>query len=167
MLSPFDPGQGQKGDVMLQWMIMPFRRYADFNGRARRMEFWSFVLLNVIVYTAIIGIMFTTGFSMTGLAGAETADPAILYGLFGGTGFLIVAWWLFALLPSIAVTVRRLHDRDMSGWWYLGFFVASFLPLIGLIVGIAMMVLMLMPGTPGPNSFGPDPKDPAGAEVFA
>jgi len=63
--------------------------------------------------------------------------------------------------------VRRLHDRDMSGWWYLGVAVASIIPIVGFIASIAFLVLMVLPGTPGPNRFGPDPKDPTGAEVFA
>ena len=71
------------------------------------------------------------------------------------------------LVPSIAVVVRRLHDRDMSGWWYLGIIVASMIPIVGTLASIALLVLMVLPGTPGPNRFGPDPKDPANAAVFA
>jgi uncharacterized membrane protein YhaH (DUF805 family) len=55
----------------------------------------------------------------------------------------------------------------MSGWWYLGVVVLSMIPLIGMLVGLAFLVLMLLPGTPGANRFGPDPKDPSGTEVFA
>ena len=89
-------------------------------------------------------------------------------------GALGVGWMLDAfevqiigsLIPSIAVTVRRLHDRDMSGWWYLGLAVASAIPLVGFAASIALFVLMVLPGTDGGNRFGPDPKNPYGQDVF-
>jgi uncharacterized membrane protein YhaH (DUF805 family) len=74
---------------------------------------------------------------------------------------------LFILVPGIAVTVRRLHDREMSGWWYLGFTVLGMIPVVGWIASIAFLVIMFLPGTPGYNRFGEDPKDLGGAEVFA
>jgi uncharacterized membrane protein YhaH (DUF805 family) len=54
----------------------------------------------------------------------------------------------------------------MSGWWYLGFIVVSLIPLVGFIASIAFIVIMFLPGTEGPNRFGPDPKDPYNEEVF-
>lgn len=74
---------------------------------------------------------------------------------------------LAIIVPSIAVSIRRLHDRDMSGWWYLGLTLAGLIPIIGFLASIALLVLMALPGTPGPNRFGPDPKDPSQAAVFA
>lgn len=91
----------------------------------------------------------------------------------GGIGLSMVGVIVYALyvlasfIPSIAVTVRRLHDRDMSGWWYLGLIVAGFIPVIGFVGSIALFVFMLLPGTPGGNRFGDDPKDPYAEEVFA
>jgi uncharacterized membrane protein YhaH (DUF805 family) len=70
-------------------------------------------------------------------------------------------------IPNIAVTVRRLHDRDMSGWWYLGYIVASFIPFLNIIALIAFLVVMVLPGTPGPNRYGEDPKGQGMDEVFA
>ncbi len=153
---------------MLEYMLMPFRRYADFRGRSRRMEFWGFALLNFLVLTLITIVVVATGgaysaFSNPGSAGFE-AMAAVL---FGGAGLLYVVWFLATIVPNLAVTVRRFHDRDMSGWWYLGVFVLSMIPLIGFLVSIAFLVLMFLPGTPGANRFGPDPKDPTGAHVFA
>lgn len=153
---------------MLEWMILPLKRYADFNGRSRRKEFWSWVLLNIIVYAVLMAIVFGTGFSMASLAGADPSNPLAIYGaFFSGTGLLVVIWWLAVLVPNIAVSVRRLHDRDMSGWWYLGLVVANFIPFVNFIAGIAFLVLMCLEGTKGPNRFGPDPKDPTNAEAFA
>ncbi|MBB4858224.1 uncharacterized membrane protein YhaH (DUF805 family) [Novosphingobium chloroacetimidivorans] len=153
---------------MLEYMFLPFRRYADFRGRSRRMEFWSFGLFNAIVYAIIGGIMLGTGFSLQALENGG-ANPLGVVGslFFGGAGLLLLVYWLATIIPSLAVTVRRLHDRDMSGWWYLGFMVLSLIPLVGFIASIALLVIMFLPGTAGPNRFGPDPKDPASAQVFA
>ena len=149
----------------MNWMILPFKRYAEFSGRSRRMEYWMFTLLNVIVVTVLL--------VATGSLGAFT-DPTTMsepgggvMTLFGGLGILILVYGLAVLLPSIAVTVRRLHDRDMSGWWYLGAIVGGMIPFVGFLVSIAFLVLMALPGTPGPNRFGPDPKGEGEAETFA
>jgi uncharacterized membrane protein YhaH (DUF805 family) len=145
---------------MLEYMLMPFRRYAEFNGRSRRMEYWAFTLLNVIVYTVIGLIALAMGLSLGALTELESGGFMVLVGL-GGLYFLAT------FIPSIAVAVRRLHDRDMSGWWYLGFIVLGMIPFVGWIVSIAFLVILFLPGTPGHNRFGEDPKDPLGAEVFA
>jgi len=149
----------------MEYMLLPFRRYFDFQGRSRRMEYWMFTLLNVVV---IFGLMFLVlgmgGMASLGAPGA--GGMAVADALFGGMGILVFIWVLIVFIPSIAVTVRRLHDRDMSGWWYLGFIVAGMIPFIGLIASIALLVLMFLPGTPGANRFGPDPKDPTSAAVF-
>lgn len=151
---------------MLEMAILPFKRYFDFKGRSRRMEYWSFFLLNMVVFAILLGLVLASGASLNALT-QPGADPAAGLGmLFGGVGIVMVIYWLAVLIPSIAVVIRRLHDRDMSGWWFVGYIVASMIPIVNFIAGIAMLVLMLLPGTPGPNRFGPDPKDPAGAEVF-
>lgn len=155
---------------MLEWMIMPLKRYADFKGRSRRKEFWSFFLLNMIVIIVIYAIMIATGGGAAMMQSAmdNPGNPMAVYGsLFSGVGLLLVLWGLATIVPNIAVAVRRLHDRDMSGWWYLGIFIANFIPIINFVSGIAFLVLMLLPGTPGPNRFGPDPKNPTSSEVFA
>ena len=153
---------------MLDWAILPFKRYFDFQGRSRRMEYWSFALLLFVVYVVLLGIMMAGGFSLAALSG----DPAAAASATMGPVFCIGAgllglFGLAIIIPSIAVVVRRLHDRDMSGWWYLGMIVAAMIPFVGFIASIAFLVLMFLPGTPGPNRFGPDPKDPGSSEVFA
>jgi uncharacterized membrane protein YhaH (DUF805 family) len=152
---------------MLDWMLMPYRRYAEFSGRSRRKEYWSFVLLFFIVYLICGALMVAGGYSMTNLYSPEpqlAEGPGILFWI--GAGLLGI-FALASIIPSIAVVVRRLHDRGLSGWWYLGAIVAAMIPLVNIIAGIAMLVLMLLPGNPGPNKYGPDPKDPASVEVFA
>lgn len=81
-----------------------------------------------------------------------------------GLGILVIAFFL----PQIALAVRRLHDRNLSGWWYLGFIIAWFVPYLNLLAIITLIVLFAFPGTKGPNRFGPDPLNPqSSAEVFA
>ncbi len=119
-------------------MFKPFTRYLQFQGRATRAEFWQFYLLYFIV--AIVGVI--VGHSLDFLAG----DPN------GQIGFAIFALiWLVFVPPIIAVTVRRLHDCDRSGWWIF----LSFVPF-GVLVLI--LVFYVREGTRGSNRFGPDEK---------
>lgn len=160
----------------MKWMFLPFKRYVEFSGRSRRMEFWMFTLLNIIVavvlagpfYFQMIQAIVTSSSSSSGsideAAMIESLVPSgITLGMLGLYGIFALA----ALLPSIAVTVRRLHDRNMSGWWYLGFIVLSLVPYVGFIAGIAFLVVMLLDGTPGTNRFGADPKGRSDVETFS
>ncbi|MBL4792490.1 DUF805 domain-containing protein [Citromicrobium bathyomarinum] len=151
----------------MEWMILPLKRYFDFQGRSRRLEFWMFALLNVIVFTVLSVIVFGTGATMSQIEAADPNDLGAIYGsMFSGLGLLFIIWWLIILIPSISVSVRRLHDRNMTGWWYLGFIVLSLIPLIGFVASIAYIVVMALPGTPGPNKYGPSPKEGVTAETF-
>jgi uncharacterized membrane protein YhaH (DUF805 family) len=154
----------------MEWMLLPLRRYAEFSGRSRRMEYWMFQLLNFLVML-FAGALILSGvpwdaFRDPNLGGAALGDsqPGVL--LWVGV-VLLCLWFLAVLIPGIAVTVRRLHDRDMSGWWYLGFAVMGVIPFVGWIASIAFLVIMCLPGTSGENRFGSDPLDPYQAEVFA
>ena len=72
------------------------------------------------------------------------------------------------ILPTLAVQVRRFHDRNLSGWWYLALLIVSAVPYVGFIASIAILVISALRGTEGPNKFGADPLRPeARAEVFA
>lgn len=113
----------------MNWYLHVLRNYANFNGRARRKEYWMFTLFNFIV-GLVLSIL----------------DMAIF-----GTNILAGLYSLFILIPSIAVTIRRLHDTDRSGWWIL----LAFVPLIG---GIVLLVFMCLSSTPD-NRFGPNPKN--------
>ena len=153
--------------MTMQWMILPFKRYFDFTGRSRRLEFWMFALLNVIVYTVIGILVVATGSTANRLEAADPNNPASVYSiLFSGYGMLFILWGLVVLIPSIAVSVRRLHDREMTGWWYLGFVILNFIPFLGLLAFIAYIAIMALPGTPGPNKYGPSPKGQVTAATF-
>ena len=126
------------------YMLLPFRRYADFSGRSRRMEYWLFVLFSAIVAFVLFG---TLGI-MAGAANARGQEPT---GAFAGLSAVLYLIYLAVfLIPTIAVAVRRLHDQDKSGWLVL-------LQLVP-IANIVLLVFMFLPGTVGPNQYGPDPK---------
>lgn len=153
----------------MDWMLMPLRRYAEFSGRSRRKEYWMFFLLNVIVYSVAVILLLAGGL------GAAFADPTAMaewdQGDFGPLGWIAIAllllWILGTLIPQIAVNIRRLHDKNHSGWWYLGMIVLSQIPLIGFLVSIGYLIYMATDGETGPNKYGEDPKNPTSADVFA
>jgi uncharacterized membrane protein YhaH (DUF805 family) len=116
-----------------------FSQYATFSGRARRAEYWWWVLFQIIVLTLALIIDNALGLRITNESSAVTI----------GWLYLIAA--LVFIIPSIAVTFRRLHDTDRSGWWWL-------LALLCGIGAIILFVFCLIEGTRGPNSYGPDPK---------
>ena len=134
----------------MHWMLMPLRRYADFSGRSRRKEYWMFALLNVLI-GVFVGLVFLLGYN-AGMSQTEmdTFLMPILY-LAGLVSLALV-------IPGIAVTIRRLHDTDRSGWNVFWALVPLFGPLL-------LLVYYVSDGTPGPNRFGPDPK--GGAPAFA
>lgn len=119
----------------MNWYIDVLRKYAVFSGRARRKEYWFFVLFNILV-SLLLGII-------DGLTGSFSHSAGI--GLLGGLYTLAV------LIPSIAVSVRRLHDTDRSGWWLL----ISLIPVIGAIV---LLIFMVLDSQTGENQYGPNPK---------
>ena len=116
------------------WYLEALKKYAVFSGRSRRKEYWYFVLFNLIVSLVLSAIDALLGtFS--------SANVGLLSGIYG----------LAVLIPSIAVSVRRLHDIDRTGWWVL----ISLVPVIGTIV---LLVFAVLDGTPDENRFGPNPK---------
>lgn len=147
----------------MEWMLMPLRRYTEFSGRSHRKEYWMFSLMLMIVYSVLAGLMISGGL-INAMEGATDPELSPLFWL--GAGLAVIVS-LAIIVPSVAVTIRRLHDRDMSGWWYLGIIIAGSIPYVGTLVNIGFLVLMCLPGTPGPNRFGDDPKNPVGYDVFA
>ena len=113
----------------MNWYLEVLKKYAVFSGRARRKEYWMFLLFNII-----IGLVL-----------------GVLEGLAGGPGVLGSIYGLAVLIPGIAVSARRLHDTDRSGWWLL----IGLIPLIGAIV---LLVFMVQDSQPGENQYGPNPK---------
>jgi uncharacterized membrane protein YhaH (DUF805 family) len=111
------------------------RQYAGFTGRARRSEylFWLLFTVAALALGGIVDSVLGTAFS----------------GLPYGSAALAV--WVALLTPTLAVTIRRLHDSDHSGWWCL----------LGLLCGVGGLVVLafaLLGGTPGPNAYGDPPR---------
>ncbi len=121
----------------MNWYLMAFKKYADFNGRSRRKEYWMFLLINMIAVYACMGADYALGTNI---------DP-LPY------GYLYFLYALIAFLPNLAVSVRRLHDVEKSGW----FLFIALIPLVGIIW---LIVLFAKAGTQGPNEYGADPKNP-------
>ena len=113
-------------------------KYATFGGRASRSEYWWFILAFFLL--AIVVSIFE-GAVLAPMLGFEAFDPEA-----GSPMSMIVSLALF--LPTLAVAIRRLHDLDRSGWWYL----IGFVPLIGVFILIYWYV---QPGTPDDNQYGP------------
>ena len=115
-----------------------FKKYATFSGRASRSEYWWFTLANVIVITVlyiVAGIAAATS-STTDVNGSPMAGPGFFV-----VGALIMVWALAIFVPSLALTVRRLHDGNFSGWLIL----LNFVPFLG---ALGVFILTLMPANP-------------------
>jgi uncharacterized membrane protein YhaH (DUF805 family) len=123
----------------MKWYIKVLKQYADFSGRARRKEFWMFTLINTIIYA----VPYTLAFTMLS-TNPESVVASVLFGIVG-------LYALGILVPSLAVTVRRLHDTGRSGWWIL----IGLVPLIGFIV---LLVFYVQDSQPGSNQYGENPK---------
>jgi uncharacterized membrane protein YhaH (DUF805 family) len=115
--------------VTMDWYLKVLKNYATFDGRARRKEYWMFVLFNIII-AVILGVI----------------DAVVLKKQILGTVYGVAV-----LLPGIAVSVRRMHDIGKSGWAVL----VGLIPLIG---GIILLIWAATDSTPGPNQYGPNPK---------
>ncbi|MEH6498642.1 MAG: DUF805 domain-containing protein [Pseudoalteromonas distincta] len=119
----------------MDWYLEVLRKYATFTGRARRKEYWFFALFNLLIMLVLSFI--------DGMIG--------LYSIEAGLGVLSGIYTLAVLIPSLAVTVRRLHDIGRSGWWLL----IAFIPLIGALI---LLIFTVLDSKPGSNQYGPDPK---------
>ncbi len=120
----------------MDWYVQVLENYAVFSGRATRQEYWMFNLINFIIAIVVI----------------------VIDNLFGITfknsfyGWLYVIYSLLIIIPSWAVTVRRLHDVDKSGWW-------AFITLIPILGGLYLLFLLVSDSDPYQNEYGPNPKE--------
>jgi uncharacterized membrane protein YhaH (DUF805 family) len=140
----------------MQWVLMPFRRLTDTGGRSRRTEFWLFWLVALTIQM------------LASYVDAVGGRPVVAAGM----GWTTLVTTLVFLVPAATVGIRRLHDIDRSGWWmlliglpYAGWLAsvqrdAQTIPAaIALLLGsIILLVLLVQPGSPGDNRYGPSPK---------
>ena len=159
----------------IDWAKRPIvEKYADFSGRAPRAEYWWYALALIIVFVVLSIVE-----SILGIKG-------MIGGIYGPLTALL---WLATIVPGLAVGVRRLHDTNRSGLWLLlvipyvisavvalvsmasGSFVglgsAGVLGIIGFLCAIALLVFMVLPGTPGDNRYGPNPYGEDGGSAVA
>ena len=148
----------------MEWFIKVLKNYATFSGRARRKEYWMFTLISIII-SIVLGII-------DNALGLHIGEPSIRFGVeTEANGILSSIFSLVILIPSLAVSTRRLHDINKSGWWiasfYVSIFVIAFLTVfIGfvaliaiLVIAIWFIVLLATNGDVGSNQYGPDPKN--------
>jgi uncharacterized membrane protein YhaH (DUF805 family) len=137
-------------------------KYAVFNGRARRSEYWWYALAVAIVTTILYAVLVAPSYgeymsAILEASAAGAAAPAMPGSL--TAGYLIMSLINLALLlPGLGVMVRRLHDTGRSGFWV-------FFLLVPIVGPIMLIVWFATNGTPGPNQFGPDPKAVAQAQA--
>ncbi|NJM50546.1 MAG: DUF805 domain-containing protein [Sphingomonadales bacterium] len=143
----------------MEWMFLPFKRYAEFHGRSCRREYWMFTLLQFCVLMVAILIPGV-------LTGFEFLEQESARFDFGGMLFFILLGILFFifLIPSIAVNIRRWHDLGYSGWMFVIFAVVGAIPYIGGIASIVNIIWFTQRGTIGANQYG---EDPLGEEYVA
>lgn len=122
----------------MKWYLRVITNYANFKGRARRKEYWMFLLFNVLVAFCL---GFVVGVACK-LIGAPKSVALLVSNLYT----------LSIIIPSIAVAVRRMHDHGISGWWVLAPFYN--------------VVLLVQAGQPSANKYGPDPKGPIESDNF-
>ncbi len=123
--------------IIMNWYLDILKnKYAEFGGRARRTEFWSFVLFNFIFSLVAMALDNIFGIAFCGY----------------GNGPINLLYSLAVLIPSLAVSVRRLHDIGKSGWMLL----VALIPIIG---AIWLLILFFSEGTHAVNEYGPDPKE--------
>jgi uncharacterized membrane protein YhaH (DUF805 family) len=118
----------------MEWYSAVLKKYADFNGRARRKEYWMYTLINIVIIFVL---------EIAGITMMKNTLGIIILGVMG-------IYCLATLLPSLAVAIRRLHDTGRSGWWLL----ICFVPFVSLI----LLYFMVIDGQPGANEYGPNPK---------
>lgn len=125
----------------MKWYLKVLQNYASFNGRARRSEYWYFVLFNLLftifamILDRLLGLTFTS----------QTGMPFVF-------GYIYLLYNLIVFIPSVAVAVRRLHDIGKSGWRF-------FIVLIPLIGGLVLLADFIKDSQPGENKYGPNPSE--------
>ena len=122
----------------MNWYLKVIKSAFDFNSRARRKEYWMYVIINWVIIGVLGVVEHLLGFS-------KSED---------GYGFITGLYALVIFIPGLAVSVRRLHDINRSGWALL----INLIPIIGQII---LFIWMIKEGNQGENKYGPNPKNTA------
>ena len=129
----------------MEWYLKVMRdNYSNFKGRARRKEYWMYTLIFTVLLIALMTIMFSV-LSFSDETGIETGPGVYL------TVILVIVFLFAHFIPTIALTVRRLHDTGKSGWWYL-------IVLVPYLGNFVIFIFTLIDGDRGDNKYGSNPK---------
>ena len=143
--------------------VLAFKKFADFSGRANRAEACAFLLtntfINIIIYILLFMLIivgFCAGLSNGGISSQSSQNAVTNISLIG---FLVIfvlgAFYLITLIPTISLSARRLHDLNLSGWVQLIVYLSYFIPLLNLIVSFVFLIVMCcVKGTEGSNDYG-------------
>lgn len=122
----------------MSWYLMVWQRFAEFNGRSRRYEYWMFTLIHLLIQLALLVVS-------VGLGAADLRGIGQVFTI------LLMVYAVVGIVPYIACFVRRLHDTGRSGWWWL----LAWVPVVGWII---VIVFLAQNGMAGANQYGEDPK---------
>ena len=139
---------------MIESIKTVFSKYATFSGRAIKSEFWWWVLFLFIIQMVLSILMFGSIDTEAMMSDDPTSAMSAMTGIYSSpVGILSIVWGLATLVPTLAVGTRRLHDSGLSGWWQL-LWIATIIPLLGLLILIAMLYLFMRGSTEGENKYG-------------
>jgi uncharacterized membrane protein YhaH (DUF805 family) len=139
-------GNRHERKFAMEWYLMVWKKFAQFDGRSRRKEYWMFTLFNLLAVVLLAAI------ALAGIAVSQDNGPLLF--------IPIALYGLAALIPSIAAATRRFHDIGKSGWILFLLIVLGIIPFVGIVCGIIQLVFLCQDSVPGPNEYGPNPKFP-------
>lgn len=141
----------------MNWYLQALRNYADFKGRSRRSEFWFFALYNVLVLIAFkLAYVISIGAGTSAMKHKSPDGIPPMQGV-GAIALALVICLAFVvyvlgvIIPSLAVTIRRLHDSGRRAWWLI----LGFIPVVGAII---LLIFLFLGSKPAENRYGPSPK---------
>jgi uncharacterized membrane protein YhaH (DUF805 family) len=138
----------------MEWYLMVWKKYAEFDGRSRRKEYWMFALFNLLAIFLLMAL------TLAGMLIARDSGPY----LFIPVGIYALA----AIIPCLSAATRRFHDIGKSGWMLVLLIVLGMIPFVGIICSIIQIVFLCQDSQPGVNQYGPNPKFPEqGAMLYA
>jgi uncharacterized membrane protein YhaH (DUF805 family) len=146
----------------MEWYLMVWKKYADFDGRSRRKEYWMFTLFNILA-VFVLGALAIGGGALLATGGTDFSANTMIF-LFIPVGI----YGLAITIPSIAVATRRFHDIGKSGWLLFLLIALGVIPVVGFVTAVIQLVFLCQDSVPGPNQYGPNPKFPEqGAMMYA
>ncbi len=146
----------------MEWYLMAWRKFAQFDGRSRRKEYWMFTLFNILVIFAL-GALAMAAAAILATRGADVSENSFIL-LFIPIGI----YGLVITIPSLAAATRRFHDIGKSGWMLFLLIALGVIPFVGFVTAIIQLVFLCQDSQPGANQYGPNPKFPEqGAMMYA